>query len=190
MKSKILSILLLAAHCLSPALFIAGCSVISKDIRRGADRTITLPMVQANPDAFKGKTVIWGGIIISSKNLADKTVIEALQTPLDISDRVTDKELSQGRFLTESSSYLDIFLYKEGKEIIVAGIIKGISSQKIGERDYAYPVLEPLQMRVFEPQPEIRYMPSPWWPYQLYNPYYPFYPYYQYPYYYPYYPPR
>ena len=190
MKSKILSILLLAAHCLLTAFFIAGCSVISKDIRREADRTITLPMVQANPDAFKGKTVIWGGIIISSKNLADKTVIEVLQTPLDRSDRVTDKELSQGRFLAESSSYLDTFLYKEGKEIIIAGIIKGISSQKIGERDYAYPVLKPLQMRVFEPQPEIRYWPSPWRPYQLHNPYYPYYPYYHYPYYDPYYTPR
>lgn len=184
MKSKILSISLLA-------LFIAGCSVISKDIRRKADRTITLPMVQTNPDAFKGKTVIWGGIIISSKNLVDKTVIEVLQTPLDISNRVIDKELSQGRFLIESPVYLDTYLYKAGKEITAAGIIKGISSQKIGEKDYAYPVLEPLQMRMFEPQPEIRYEPlPPWWPYQPYNPYYPSYPYYHYPYYYPYYPPR
>lgn len=187
MRSNILSSLLFAAHFLLPALFIAGCSVISRDIRRAADRTITISMVQANPDAFKDKIVIWGGIIISSKNLADKTVIEVLQTPLDRSDRVTDKELSQGRFLAESASYLDTFLYKEGKEIIIAGIIKGISSQKIGERDYAYPVLEPLQMRVFEPQ---RYGPSPGW----YNPYYPYYPYpyryYRYPYYYPYYPPR
>ena len=63
--------------------------MISKDIRREVDRTITLPMVQANPDAFKDKKVIWGGIILSSKNLADKSVIEVLQTPLDRADRAT-----------------------------------------------------------------------------------------------------
>lgn len=148
-------------------------------------------MVQANPDAYKDKNVIWGGIIISSKNLAEKTVIEVLQTPLDISDMVTDKESSQGRFLVESPVYLDTYLYKTGKEITVAGIIKGITIQKIGERDYAYPVLKPLQMRVFEPQPETRYEPSPpWWPYQPYSPYYPYHQYYPYPYYNPYYPPR
>jgi outer membrane lipoprotein len=175
---------------------IAGCSVISRDIRREVDRTVTLPMVQTNPDGYKGKKVIWGGIILSSKNLADKTVIEVLQTPLDISDMVTDKEHSQGRFLVESSVYLDTYLYKAGREIIVAGIIKGITIQKIGELDYAYPVLEPMQMRVFKPQQERRYEPlPPWWyyqpysPYHPYNPHYPYYPYYPYPYY-PYYPPR
>ena len=118
-------------------------------------------MVQANPDAFKDKKVIWGGIILSSKNLADKSVIEVLQTPLDRADRATEIEKSQGRFLTESSQYLDTFLYKAGKEITVAGIIKGIATEKIGERDYAYPILEPLQMRVFEPYKEPVYEPSP-----------------------------
>ena len=182
MKYKMLFISLLT-------FFTAGCSVISKDIRRDVDRGVTLPMVQANPDAYKDKKVIWGGVILSSKNLADKTIIEALQTPLDISDMTTDKEHSQGRFLIESSVYLDTYLYKAGKEITVAGIIKGVTIQKIGERDYIYPVLEALQMRIFEPQPEIIYEPPPLWrPYQPYNPYYPYHPYYPYPYYYPYYP--
>src|SRR3989338_7647851 len=160
--------------CIIILVFLTGCSVISKDIRREVDRTITLPMVQANPDAFKDKKVIWGGIILSSKNLADKSVIEVLQTPLDRADRATEIEKSQGRFLTESSQYLDTFLYKAGKEITVAGIIKGIAIQKIGEMDYTYPVLEPLQMRVFEPYQEPSYEPFPLWPYWPYNPYHSF----------------
>ncbi|MBI3399259.1 MAG: Slp family lipoprotein [Deltaproteobacteria bacterium] len=167
-------------------IFLTGCSVISKDIRCEVDRTITLPMVQANPDALKGKKVIWGGIILSSKNLAEKTVIEVLQTPLDRTDMATDKEQSQGRFFVESPSYVDTFLYKAGKEITVAGIIKGAAIQKIGEMDYTYPILEPLQIRVFEPYKEPAYQAPPPWPPWWYNPYYP------YPnrYYDPYYPPR
>ena len=153
-------------------IFTAGCSVVPKDIRRQADRSITIPMVQTAPDAFKGSKVIWGGIILSSKNLADKTVIEALQTPLDRTDRVINEEQSKGRFLIESKTYLDTYLYKQGKEITVAGIIRGITVQKIGEMDYAYPVLEPLHMRVFEPQREPEYEPPPpMWPYYPYYPY-------------------
>jgi len=153
-------------------IFTAGCSVIPKDIRRQADRSITIPMVQTTPDAFKGSKVIWGGIILSSKNLADKTVIEALQTPLDRTDRVINEEQSKGRFLIESKTYLDTYLYKQGKEITVAGIIRGITVQKIGEMDYAYPVLEPLHIRVFEPQQELEYEPlPPMWPYYPYYPY-------------------
>ncbi len=155
-------------------IFTAGCSVVPKDIRRQADRAITIPMVQTAPDAFKGSKVIWGGIILSSKNLADKTVIEALQTPLDRTDRVINEEQSKGRFLIESKTYLDTYLYKPGKEITVAGIIRGITVQKIGEMDYAYPVLEPLHMRVFEPQREPEYEPPPpMWPYYPYYPYLP-----------------
>src|SRR3972149_6497458 len=82
-------------------IFTAGCSVIPKDIRRQADRSITIPMVQTTPDAFKGSKVIWGGIILSSKNLADKTVIEALQTPLDRTDRVIHEEQSTARVVRE-----------------------------------------------------------------------------------------
>jgi len=153
-------------------IFTAGCSVVPKDIRRQADRSITIPMVQTAPDAFKGSKVIWGGIILSSKNLADKTVIEALQTPLDRTDRVINEEQSKGRFLIESKTYLDTYLYKQGKEITVAGIIRGITVQKIGEMDYAYPVLEPLHIRVFEPQQELEYEPlPPMWPYYPYYPY-------------------
>src|SRR3989344_9432122 len=155
-------------------IFTAGCSGITKDIRRQADRSITIPMVHTPPDAFKGSKVIWGGIILSSKILADKTVIEALQTPLDRTDRVINEEQSKGRFLIESKTYLDTYLYKPGKEITAAGIIRGITVQKIGEMDYAYPVLEPLHIRVFEPQREPEYEPPPpMWPYYPYYPYLP-----------------
>lgn len=172
-------------------LFLAGCSVISKDIRREVDRVITIPMVQANPEAYTDKKVIWGGVIISSKNLKKTTRIEVLQTPLDIRDRVKSRTQSSGRFLIEARGYLDVAIYKQDKEITVAGIIKGTRLQEIGEADYIYPLLEPLQIRIFDPLEETPYEPlSPWrhYPPYYYDPFYydpfyydPFYPYYPYP---------
>lgn len=163
-----------------------GCiSVISQDIRKDADRTITIQMVQANPDAFISKRVIWGGIIISSKNLKDKTVIEVLQTPLDERDMVLDRDVSAGRFIIEAGGFLDTFIYRTGREITAAGIIKGLEIQKIEELEYKYPVIESVQIRIFDPEPDIRYSyPPVWW---YYPPYESLYPWWRYapPYHYP-----
>lgn len=164
-----------------------GCgSVISENIKKDIDKTIKLPIVQANPDAFVNKKVIWGGMIISSKNLKDKTVIEVLQTPLDERDRVIDIEKSLGRFIIEANGFLDTFIYRAGKEITVAGIIKQIRVQKIDEIEYRYPVIEPIQIRLFEPEPDQKYQyPPPWWYYPPPDPFEP----YPRQWYYPY-PPR
>jgi outer membrane lipoprotein len=168
-------------------LFLAGCSVISKDIRRNVNRAITIPLVQANPEAYIGKKVIWGGIIISSKNLKKTTRIEVLQTPLNIRDRVKSRTQSSGRFLIEARGYLDVEIYKQYKEITVAGIIKGTRLQEIGEADYIYPLLEPFQIRIFNPLEKTPYEPLPPWVHYhpfYYDPFYyePFYPYDPYPY--------
>ena len=43
-------------------LFLPGCAhVISKDLRDTADPAATFQRVFENPNAYKGKTVVWGG---------------------------------------------------------------------------------------------------------------------------------
>jgi len=153
----------------------SGCSVISEEIRRGSDRDLTIQAVQANPELHKGKKVIWGGMILSLKNLKDRTVIQVLHHPLDSSDRVLTRRESSGRFLIVVPGYLDSEIYKKEREIIVAATIEGVRVEKINEMDYPYPVLAPLQTRLFDPADD------------LYT-YEPFYPWYNSPYYYdPYY---
>lgn len=196
---------LCATILLAAVIFIAGCgSVISKNVLREADRSISLPLVQSNPDAFKGRMVIWGGAIISSENLEDSTVIEVLDTELYYDDTPDDGE-SRGRFLVEAKRFLDTAIFKPGKMITVAGKVQGVSVRKIGKMDYAYPVIEPVEIRLFEQPPRVEYldMPPPWWygpmnPPFYYGPAYPYNPYYQGPYpqghppppapWYPYYP--
>lgn len=49
------------------ALFLSfsGCApIISKDLRSRVAREITFREVLKNPDAYKGKVVIWSGVII------------------------------------------------------------------------------------------------------------------------------
>jgi starvation-inducible outer membrane lipoprotein len=51
----------------------SGCaSVISKQLRRQVAKELTLQVVLKDPDAYKGKTVLCSGVIISSVNLKEE----------------------------------------------------------------------------------------------------------------------
>ncbi len=157
-------------------LLLCGCgSVISPHILKEVDRTITPEMVQKEPDHYRGKRVVWGGIIVLSENLEKTTIIEVLGTELSSTDRPTLKN-PDGRFLIEKEGYLDTLIYSRDKRITVAGIIKGIRKRNIGKMEYTFPVLTPLEIKLFEPVKEpYPYTVPPWW-YYHYPPWsYPFY---------------
>ncbi len=187
MLIRVVSIVLLAA-------VITGCaSVVSKDTLSEVSREVTPNAVQADPERFIGSKVVWGGIIISSENLEQSTVIEVFQTELSSTDR-PKKAPPKGpgsRFLIESPGFLDTVIYKPDTGITVAGIVEGVKTGKIGKMDYPYPIVKPLEMHLFdmteyeyEDVPPFWYYPppfppyyDPYWPYYR-NPYWPYYPYY------------
>lgn len=191
-------LLISAAILLAGGLAPLGCSIISKDVLKEVDRSATLILAQANPPAFTGKKILWGGVILKTDNLENTTEIEVLESELSYGDTSEDGR-SRGRFIIEAKGFLDPNVYKPSKRITVAGAIKGASTRKIGKMDYAYPVIAPIEMKVYEyvPQPDYPlpwwydpYYPGPYYPYGPYGPYpgpYPYNPYrYQYPYNYPY----
>ncbi len=165
---------------LSLLFIMSGCgSVISKGLLKEVDRTITIEAVQSARQQYGGRKVVWGGMIITSKNLERTTEIEVLETRLSMGDIPSGpvEDGSGGRFIIEAARYLDTAVFTEGKLITVAGTVKGVVTRKIGMMDYHYPVITPIEIKLFEPPREPDYRDSYW--------YYPFYP----PYYYEQYPP-
>jgi outer membrane lipoprotein len=170
-----------AVLTLMALLTLIGCgSVISRNVLKDVNRTVTLPMVQADPVSYTGTRVLWGGVIISSENREDTTIIEVLETRLttrDLPAGVGKEGGSAGRFLIESPGFLDTVIYSPEKGLTVAGTIKGIVREKIGEMDYPYPVISPLEIHLIDEPGVAEYRDYPPWGY--YPPYYdPFYPYY------------
>lgn len=158
-------------------LLVTGCaSVISKDVLKQAKLGVTVPMVQADPKAYTGRKVVWGGLIVSTENLEDKTIIEVFQTRLDFTQSPTREPLgSGGRFIIVVEGYADPLIYREKKGIATAGVITGVETKKIGKMDYAYPVLKSLELHLFDM--EATAYPPPYYPYPMYQPYYwPYYP--------------
>lgn len=165
MKSRFQWFLLLAL-----TLFLSSCvHVISKDLRIKSDPTVTLGQVRQNPNAFKGKMLVWGGEIIETVNQNDGTTqIEVYQRPLGWREEPQETTASEGRFLILADKYLDPYLFRSGKKITVAGEILGEKIKPLGEMDYRYPILSSKQIYLW---PEYYYRPypytyfDPWWGY-------------------------
>jgi outer membrane lipoprotein len=150
----------------SLTLILSGCAhVISKDLRKKSDLSLTLNQVRQNPEAFKGKQVVWGGEIIEALNQKDGTTqVEVFQKPLGRKGEPKETVTSEGRFLILADQYLDPYLFRKGKKITVAGEIQGEKIKPLGEMDYRYPLLLSKQIYLW---PEYYYRP---YPYYYYNP--------------------
>ena len=106
--------------------FASGCApVISKGLRVQVDKEIRFQKVIQDPDAYQGKIVLWGGVIIRAKNQREGNLIEVLRTATDMNGRPKDVDRSQGRFLALYDGYLDVAIYSQGSEVTVAGEIMG-----------------------------------------------------------------
>ena len=158
-----------------------GCShVMSSGIREAAKKEVTLPMVLQNPTAYTGQTVIWGGVIIETVNHQEGTEIKVLETPLYSDGFPQDREQSRGRFIAETSQYLDPEIYRKGNKITVGGEVRGTKVQDLGETKYAYPDVSIKEMHLWKEEA------VPYWaPYPGYFGY----PWYYDPWYYPYWGP-
>jgi outer membrane lipoprotein len=133
----------LTIMALMALLLLVGCAhVISKEVLKEVDKNATFAQVVKEPDAYKGKTVLFGGDIIETKNFADKSVVTVLQRPLDSRDRPATGDVSEGRFIVTTPGFLDPAIYSPGRKITVAGKVVGKEKRPLGEIEYTYPVIE------------------------------------------------
>jgi len=153
---------------------LSGCaSIISKEIRRQVVEELTLSVVAKAPESYKGKTVLWSGVIINSINLKEGTMIEVLQKPPDFRGEPKDVDYSEGRFLILDPRYLDVAIYTRGRKITVAGVVRGKKVRPLGEVEYTYPLISAKEIYLWPVEREERYYPfcPYWYPPWRYYPY-------------------
>ena len=151
--------------------FVSGCAhVISQDLREAADPGVTFREILNNPNAYRGRSVVWGGEIIETTNKRDgSTLLEVFQRSLNWREEPTG--LSDGRFLARVDNYLDPYVYRKGRSITVAGELLGEEVRPLGEMNYRYPLVFSKQLHLWE----YYSYPSDYYPYPgwYYNPWYP-----------------
>jgi outer membrane lipoprotein len=157
-----------------------GCQYpISREYRLQAREDLTAPMVQADPEAYKGDIVIWGGKILATANHADMTEITVLAAPLDSGEEPLSDAYSDGRFIARTGEFLDPEVFGRGKKVTLAGQITGTEERPLGETKYSYPVVEIKQIYVWAKEgyyDERYYYPGYYgaygWPYYWGGPWY------------------
>jgi outer membrane lipoprotein len=136
-----------------------------KRIKSEIDEEITYEAVIMTPEAVVDKLVLWGGVIIGAKNTKDGTMLEILQKPIDMETRPRNVDQSDGRFLALHDGYLDVAIYAEGREVTVAGTIKGKKTLPLGEIEYDYPLIATREVYLWPERKREFFYPPPHWYY-------------------------
>jgi starvation-inducible outer membrane lipoprotein len=141
-------------------------------MRERADPSLTLSEAAKNPDAYKGRWVVWGGEIVRLLPQDDGRIfIEILQLPLGWRGRPSDGPRSEGKFLMLARGGFDLFPFKEGRKITVAGQIEGaVQGKSIGnvsEPGRQYVLIRGEEFRLWEglfsPHSSVPPPRDPWW---------------------------
>jgi outer membrane lipoprotein len=145
----------------------AGCATVAQPLR--GEFAAVGPLEAAAQDST-GQRVRWGGRIVSTEPLTDRTCFEMLSTRLDPTGRPhrADDD-TRGRFIACRAGFYDPALFAAEREVTFAGRIDGYETRKIGEYEYRFPrvsadvvYLWPIRERVDVIQRPVP-VPWPWW---------------------------
>jgi len=172
--------------CVLAVALLGGCaSVVPEAIRTEAPGNVQIVDVREHPQQYRNAAVRWGGVIVSTRNERDHTILEVVGRDLDKEGRPRQEDRSLGRFLAKVNGFLDPAIYKPEREITVRGQVEAVIEQAIGEYRYAYPLVQAEATYLWQPRlqpPRYPYYDpfyyDPWypwgWPYYRPWPYYPY----------------
>lgn len=149
------------------ALLVAGCASQPRPLQG------TFAQISAN-DAIvndsTGAMVRWGGRIVRTEPLANRTCFEVISTKLSSYGRPYWASDDVGsRFIACRAGFYDPALFQPDRDVTFTGRIDGYENRRIGQYDYRFPrvaadvvYLWPIRERV---NVLTRPAPWPWWGY-------------------------
>ncbi len=96
-----------------------------------------------------GHTILWGGTILASENLKDKTRLEVLAYPVDKEGRLNTDAQPLGRFYAIYPGYLETAEYNKNRWISLTGTFTGMQTGKVGDADYSFAMVEISQLHLW-----------------------------------------
>lgn len=140
------------AAAVSALLAAGGCAPpFPRELLDKVDRSTSFEELQKDPEIYRGRLLLLGGVIVDARNTKEGTWIEVLQKPLDAETRPLLTDETSGRFLVSSKSFLDAAVYYRGRQITVVGDASGSKTQPLGEIEYRYPVISAKALHLWEP---------------------------------------
>jgi len=140
-----------ATRAILPALLLGLAACAPAPIYQSAPNAVAATPMQVaqTPERFARGEVIWGGRVVSVKNLPDHSEIEVLAYPLDSSQRPRFGGAASGRFIATLPGYAEPMNYPDGAPITVHGQLAGTRAGKVGQADYVFPLVQTAQSHVW-----------------------------------------
>ncbi len=133
-------------------LLLGGCAHnLSKRALALADRTITFDKLKENPDAYRGKIVILGGVIKTITQTPQGTELEVEQYRLDGREMPDEASGSGGRFLAIVPEKLAKSICGTGLLVSMAGEVAGKKAMVIEGEEFSYPEVAVRELRIIRP---------------------------------------
>jgi starvation-inducible outer membrane lipoprotein len=134
-------------------LLIQGCTyAISPELADQADRTVSFEQLLADPDLYKGKILILGGVIEQVTRKPQGVLIRLAQKPLDYWGKPVRTSRSGGWFLLFHRNVIDNVVYFPGREITAAAEVAGTKLAVLGDQEFSDPVLVVKEVAFWERQ--------------------------------------
>jgi|SRR5690554_5520371 len=129
------------------SLFAAGllgaCSAIPEPIQVADEQPlVAYATALEQPEATRGGTARWGGIIAEVTNSDTGTVIEVVNFDLQSWGRPVTGDQSSGRFRAKLTGFVDPVVYQQGSLVTFTGTVGEPETGTIGEYNYLFPVLQ------------------------------------------------
>ncbi len=152
---------------------LSGCAAnLPQSIVQAPPRQPQPEQVQANPDAFVGQPLRWGGKVIEVQNREGHTDVLVLASELEKAGEPREQGQVYGRFIARISGFQEPSLFPSEARVTFSGVLSGVEKHPVGEYPYPYPVMQVDVYHVWpEPRPHVRspyYDPWPWGYYRGY----------------------
>ncbi len=144
----------IAALCIVLAAFsLTACSPpFSRELLDRVDRNVTFAELQKEPERYRGKMFMLGGIIVEARNLKEGgTQLEVLQQPLDGEGRPAETDETGGRFLVVAQQFLDTAIFHRGRVVTFIAEGAGQEVRPLGQIEYRYPLLTAKAIHLWAP---------------------------------------
>jgi outer membrane lipoprotein len=139
---------------------LVGCAAGPRLDITGVASGLTPSRAAAEVGEWRGNRVLWGGVIVASRNRARTSEIEVLAYPLDSSQRPKTRGESQGRFLAVVSGYVETADYGAGRALTMRGTLSGVERRYVGEVGYDLPVVDVEQLHLWPKHAQQEWSPQ------------------------------
>lgn len=116
--------------------------VLSADAFFSVNPWVSYSQVAADPQAYRGTTLMLAGQIVDHAINREGSTVEVLCYTRDRDDKPEELDESCGRFLARTVQVLDPEAFKPGRLVTLAGVVSGHAERPVGEGTGVYPVFE------------------------------------------------